>query len=83
MQELIPVGFGLLLGAMLGFARPSVGPLFGAAGVLLLGFAASAVTGELEVSWGFLLVDVPLVALAAFVALQVGRRLSPAWRASR
>jgi hypothetical protein len=39
-------------------------------------------TGEFRLSWGYLLVDIPLVGLAAFMALVSVRHLSPAGRAS-
>jgi hypothetical protein len=83
MQELIPIGFGLVLGAALGFVRPSIRLPVGAALCVLCGTLATVVTGEFELSWGYLLVDIPLVALAAFLALVSVRRLSPAWRSSQ
>jgi len=41
-----------------------------------VGICASAVTGEISISWAFVLVDIPLVALAAAVgvAASVARR---------
>jgi len=83
MQELIPIAWGLLLGAALGFVRPSIRLAVGAALCVVLGSLATVVTGEFKLSWGYLLVDIPLVALAAFLALVSVRHLSPAWRASR
>ena len=82
MQELIPIGCGLLLGAALGSVRPSIRLAVGAALCVVLGVLATVVTGEFELSWGYLLVDIPLVALSAFLALVSVRHLSPAWRAS-
>jgi hypothetical protein len=83
MQELIPIGCGLLLGATLGLVRPSIRLAVGAAMCVVLGVLATVVTGEFRISWEYLLVDIPLVALAAFLALVPVRHLSPAWRASR
>jgi hypothetical protein len=83
MQELIPIGFGLVLGATLGFVRPSIRLPVGAALSVALGTLATVVTGEFKVSWEYLLVDIPLVVLATFLALVSVRRLTPAWRASR
>ena len=48
----------------------------------MLGTLATVVTGEFKLSWGYLLVDIPLVGLAAFLALVSVRHLSPAWRES-
>jgi hypothetical protein len=80
MQELIPVGCGLLLGGALGYIRPSMRPAVGAAFAVLLGVCATLVTGEFALSWGYVLVDIPLVALATVLALVSARRITPAWR---
>jgi len=45
-------------------------PAVGAALAIALGFTATVVTGEFASSWGYVLVDVPLVALAAFLGLR-------------
>jgi hypothetical protein len=83
MQELIPVGYGLVLGVALGFLRPSLRLGVGAAFAIAFGFLTTVITGEFTVSWGYLLVDIPLVALPAFLGLLSVRRLHPAGRASR
>ena len=83
MQELIPIGFGLVLGAMLGLVRPSIRLPVGAALCVVLGTLATVVTGEFELSWGYVFVDIPLVVLAALAALMSVKHLRPAWRASR
>jgi len=80
MGELIPFGFGLLLGVALGRVRPSLRLPLGAALAIPLGFAATALTGEAAISWAFVLIDIPIVALGALVARLVERRLSPATR---
>ena len=80
MQELIPIGCGLLLGAALGYIRPSMRLAVGAALALVLGVCATLVTGEFELTWGYVLVDIPLVALATVLALVSARRMAPAWR---
>jgi hypothetical protein len=82
MQELIPIGFGLVLGAALGGVRPAIRLPVGAALCVALGTLATVVTGEFKVSWEYLLVDIPLVVLAAFLALVTVRHLHPGWRAS-
>jgi high-affinity Fe2+/Pb2+ permease len=52
----------------------------GAALAIVLGVAATAVTGEAEISWAFVLIDIPIVAVAAALGLTAGRQLSPAHR---
>lgn len=78
MQELIPIALGLLLGATLGYVRPSIRVPVGAALVVLLGVFATVVTGEAKLGWEYLLIDIPLVAVCAAAGLVAGRRLSPA-----
>jgi hypothetical protein len=80
MQELIPVGCGLLLGAALGYIRPSMRLPIGAALAVVLGVCATVVTGEFKLTWSYVLVDIPLVALATCLAFVTFRRLTPAWR---
>ena len=80
MQELVPLGLGFLLGTGLGLLRPSLRLPMGAGLAIVLGAFATAVTGEAEASWAFVLIDVPIVALAAALGLAAGRVLSPAQR---
>jgi hypothetical protein len=67
MTELLPIGLGLILGLGVGAAKPSIGRLPCAALAIALGVLATVVTGEFMTSWGYLLVDIPLVAVAALV----------------
>lgn len=78
MKELLPITLGLGLGAVVGLARPSISIAYAAVLAILLGVLATVVTGEFKTSWGYLLVDIPLVALAAVAALVMVRRLRPA-----
>jgi hypothetical protein len=78
--ELLPLGCGLLLGVALGRLRPSLRLPVGAVLAVGLGFFATAATGEAAISWAFVLVDIPIVALAALVARLVERRIAPALR---
>jgi uncharacterized membrane protein SpoIIM required for sporulation len=75
MQELVPLVSGFAGGLALGLVRPSLRLPVGALLAVVLGTLATVVTGELEVSWAFLLIDVPLVALAAACGLAVARRV--------
>jgi hypothetical protein len=77
-QELFPILFGLILGAGLGFVRPSMRLPVGAALAIVLGVLATVITGEFKSSWGYLLIDIPLVGLAAIAGLLAGRRVAPA-----
>jgi hypothetical protein len=77
MQELFPIACGLVLGGALGLLRPSVRLPVGALMAVVLGVLATVVTGEFRLSWGYVLVDIPLVACAALVGLAAGRRLRP------
>ena len=78
MQELFPILFGLILGAGLGFVRPSMRLPVGAVLAIVLGVLATVITGEFKSSWGYLLIDIPLVGLAAIAGLLAGRRVAPA-----
>jgi hypothetical protein len=79
-EELVPLSFGFLLGGVLGFVRTSLRIPVGAALAVTLGVTATVVTGEATISWAFVLIDIPIVAVAAVVGLLVGRRLGPAPR---
>lgn len=81
MQELVPLVSGFAVGLVLGALRPSLRLWVGAALAVVLGVLATVVTGELETSWAFVLVDIPLVALASVCGLLVARHVSP--RATR
>jgi hypothetical protein len=76
MNELLPFMAGCLLG-LLAPRRASTARqvLFILALGIPLGVAASAINGELAVSWGFVLVDTALVVGPAFVSLVTARRL--------
>jgi hypothetical protein len=83
MQELIPVGYGLLLGVALGFVQPSVRLAVGAGLAIMLGFLTTVITGEFALSWSYVLVDIPLVALPALFGILSVRRMSATRRPSR
>jgi hypothetical protein len=77
MQELFPLACGLFLGAALGFVRPSVRLPIGVVLAIVLGVLATVVTGEFKSSWSYLLIDIPLVAVAAILGLMAGRVARP------
>ena len=75
MQELVPIVTGFAAGLALGSLRPGVRLPVGALLAVVLGAAATVVTGESEISWAFVLIDIPLVALASACGLLVARRV--------
>jgi hypothetical protein len=83
MQEIVPVAFGLILGLALGYVRSSIRLPLGCLLAVLLGVVATVGSGEFTSSWGYLLVDIPLVAVASLVGLLGGRRVGSPSRAER
>ncbi len=76
MGELLPLTLGLVLGTAVGLKRPDARVLVVALLAVPLGVLATVVTGEFRTSWGYILVDVPLVAVAAAagaIAARLGR----------
>jgi hypothetical protein len=64
-SEFFPIAAGLLCGLLLGTLtarrRVVVGLLFS----VVAGVLATVVSGEWRISWAFLLIDIPLVAVCA------------------
>lgn len=77
MQELVPLVSGFAVGLVLGALRPSLRIWVGGSLAVALGVLATVVTGEFKTSWAFILVDIPIVALASVCGLLVARRVSP------
>ena len=75
MNELLPVTAGLVVGVVLGGVTAGRRPWVWLAASVVLGVAATVLTGEWKVSWAYLLVDIPLVALSA----AAGYLLSRTW----
>ncbi|MGH2822462.1 MAG: hypothetical protein ACRDLY_05445 [Thermoleophilaceae bacterium] len=65
---------GFAVGLALGALRPSLRLPVGAALAVVLGVLATVVTGEFKTSWAFVLIDVPLVAVAAVCGLALARQ---------
>jgi hypothetical protein len=77
MSEVFPLLSGLLVGLALGLLRPKTRLITGVVAAIILGTAATIVSGEYKIGWEFLLVDIPLVAAscaASFLALRMLRR---------
>lgn len=69
MHELFPVVAGILVGVIASrVAATRLRYIVGAVLTLLFGAAATMLSGEAVESWAFVLVDIGLVALAAFIA---------------
>lgn len=73
MQELVPLLSGFAAGVVLGALRPSLRLAVGTLLSVVLGVLATIVTGEFKTSWEFVLIDIPLVALATMFGLAVAR----------
>jgi len=73
-SEIFPVISGLLLGTVLGWITPRSRKRLGVPIVWLLAFLATVVSGEFRISWGFLLVDLPLVSIPALAAFTLQHR---------
>jgi hypothetical protein len=74
-EELLPVASGLLIGLILGLLRPPLRVLIGVVLIIAFGVLATVVSGEYVISWAFLLIDIPLVAVSAAAGLFVTHRL--------
>ncbi len=75
MSELFPIVSGLTVGVLLGLLRPTTRTWVGAILAVAFGGLATVVSGEFAVSWGFLLIDIPLVAASSIAGLGLLRRL--------
>jgi hypothetical protein len=79
-EELLPVMSGLFLGSLLGLLRPSLRVPIGMVLIIAFGVLATVVSGEYLISWSFLLIDIPLVAVSGAAGLFVTHRLRWATR---
>lgn len=75
MNELLPIASGIVLGAVLAHLRPALPLRIQAALAILLGAIAAVASGEFSVSWGYLLVDIALVAGSALASMRLARKL--------
>mgnify|MGYP001332608796 FL=1 len=84
MHEIFPVVAGVLVGVIaMRIASLQVRTIVIALLSVPFGVAASAVSGELALSWEFVLVDIPLVAISALATVFVLRRVFAASVAHR
>jgi hypothetical protein len=76
-NEVFPILSGLLVGVALGLLRPKTRLITGVLAAIVLGTAATVVSGEYKLGWEFLLIDIPLVTAScavSFLALRLLRR---------
>ena len=83
MEEILPVASGIFLGALIGLLRPSLRFPIGALLIVAFGLLATVASGEYLISWSFLLIDIPLVAVSAAASLYVTHRLRWSGRRTR
>lgn len=75
MQEFVPLISGFAVGLALSAVRPAWRWWLGALLAVGFGVGATVVTGEFATSWGFVFIDIPLVAAAAACGSLVARRV--------
>ena len=75
MTELFPIVAGLVCGVVLGSLTARRRVLVGLAFSVVAGVLATVVSGEWRISWAFLLIDIPLVAVSAAVGDLLSRRV--------
>ena len=75
MDELFPIFTGVVLGLAFAAGTQVLSPLWvRAVAVLLTGVTATIISGEYTENWGFVLVDIGEVALAAWIVSTLARR---------
>jgi hypothetical protein len=65
MTEFFPIAAGLLCGLLLGSLTARRRVIVGVVFSVVAGVLATVVSGEWRISWAFLLIDIPLVAVSA------------------
>ena len=73
MDELFPVVSGVVLGIVVAGIRPSLRLWIGIPVSIVLGLAATVLSGEFEVGWEYLLIDIPLVGVSAGLSFTLAR----------
>ncbi|MGY1670340.1 hypothetical protein [Geodermatophilus sp. SYSU D00710] len=81
MAELFPITAGLLCGLLLGSLTARRRVLVGLTFSVVAGVLATVVSGEWRISWAFLLIDIPLVAVGAVIGDLLSRRVVLRWAA--
>jgi len=82
LNELLPIAGGILIGALLVRLPPPARLPVALIGVVVVGVLATVVSGEFRISLGFLAIDIPGTALAAFCSYTLLRSRAPGKRRS-
>jgi thiamine transporter ThiT len=83
MHEVFPVVAGVLVGLItMRIANMRLRTLAFVVLSVIFGITATTISGEFAISWEFLLVDIPLVMVAAIATVVVATR-APRWVAAR
>jgi hypothetical protein len=82
MAEFLPIACGVLIGVLFGVLRPESRRIVCGLAALAAGVLATIVSGEYRLSWAFLLVDIPLVVVAAVATDAVSGRVMRRVRAA-
>ena len=73
MHELFPIAAGLVVGVALALIAPRLRLWLGVPASVVLGIVATVISGEYQIGWEFLLIDIPLVAVSSVLGLTVAR----------
>lgn len=73
MEELFPILAGVVVGLLLGAVRPSMRLRIGIPLAVVFGVLATVLSGEFKIGWEYLLIDIPLVSMAAVATMLVTR----------
>jgi len=74
MNEIFPMAAGLVCGVLLGTLTARRRIVVGLAVSVVAGVLATVVSGEWRISWAFLLIDIPLVAVFAACGVVLSRK---------
>ena len=75
MNELFPIVAGLLCGLVLGSLTAKRRIFVGVAFAVVAGLLATIISGEWRISWAFLLIDIPLVAISSVAGVLLSRKV--------
>ena len=73
MTEVLPILSGVVVGVLVGGARPQLRLPTAALLCVVLGFTATVISGESRLGWEY--VDIPLVAVSAVVSFVLARTI--------
>lgn len=76
MEEIFPILAGVVIGLLLGAVRPSMRLRIGIPLAVVFGVLATVLSGEFKIGWEYLLIDIPLVSMAAVATLLVTRYIA-------